>query len=141
MEPQDNTAVGDQCKNCGLESPCHGRTLRARSAVTVFVLCVIGVGMVGAQQRFEPAYPQDAWSPWHKPWENFDRYVFTRTYYGDVKGFSVPMYLEDEYWREDWGEYPMWFMRRVNCFLGVPYAEPPTGILRFQVRSVWSFDL
>lgn len=85
-----------------------------------------------AQQLWQPWYSGNTWSPWIKPWDNFDRYVFVRTYYGDVKGFSVPMYLEDEYWREDWSEYPKWFMRRVNCFLGVPYALPPVGQLRFR---------
>ena len=121
----------EQCQRHRGPGPGYGPQLRI--PVYLFLLCVIAVGMVGGQQRYESWWPQDAWSPWIKPWENFDRYVFTRTYYGDVKGFSVPMYLEDEYWREEWGEYPKWFMRRVNCFLGVPYALPPTGYLRFQV--------
>lgn len=87
-----------------------------------------------AQQVFEPYNPRDSWNPWRPPWESFDRFVHVETDHGDVKGFSVPMYLEDEYWREDFGEYPMWFMRRVNCFLGVPYALPPVGYFRFRVR-------
>ncbi|ESN96594.1 hypothetical protein HELRODRAFT_68508 [Helobdella robusta] len=42
------------------------------------------------------------------------------------------MYLEDTFWDVNWGEYPQWLLRRINCFLGVPYAEPPIGRYRFQ---------
>jgi hypothetical protein len=102
-------------------------------SLTVLLLCFLGAKHADAQQTWESWWPQQSWNPWDPPWEHFDRYVHARTYYGNVKGFSVPMYLEDEYWREDWGEYPMWFMRRINCFLGVPYALPPVGYFRFRV--------
>ena len=60
--------------------------------------------------------------------------VVVRTYYGDVEGFSIPWHIDDETWDPNEGEYPQWFMRRINCFLGVPYASPPVGRLRFRVR-------
>ncbi|ELU03558.1 hypothetical protein CAPTEDRAFT_225804 [Capitella teleta] len=112
------------------EEPCQS---------LIYILSLIAVIFVSfcayhgnAQQVYEPYNPRESRIPWPFPWESFDRFVHVRTDYGDVKGFSVPMYLEDEYWREDFGEYPMWFMRRVNCFLGVPYALPPVGYFRFR---------
>lgn len=138
MERSDcETRPCQQCKAGNAQSTlvctlCH---LSPFTLSVLLFVCLLSVSLVGGQQSFENWYPQDNWSPWIKPWDNFDRYVHAKTYYGYVKGFSVPMYLEDEYWRDDWGEYPKWFMRRINCFLGVPYAQAPLGLLRFQVSS------
>ena len=95
------------------------------SQVLLSVGCLWCLG--NAQRRFDPIVP---------PWHDFDNSVRVRTYYGDVNGFSVPWHIDDEYWNPDWEEKPIWFTRRINCFLGIPYAKPPTGFLRFQVRYI-----
>ena len=59
--------------------------------------------------------------------------VVVRTLYGDVKGFTVPWHTDDLDWDPDWEEHPPWYTRRINCFLGFPYASPPIGNDRFRV--------
>ena len=78
---------------------------------------------------------QQEWDHWEPPWKDFDNAVVVRTYYGDVRGFSVPWHVEDEAWNPEWDEQPRWYVQRVNCFLGFPYAEAPLGRLRFQVSK------
>ena len=57
--------------------------------------------------------------------------ITVRTLYGDVRGFTVPWHTDDLDWEPAWEEHPPWFTRRVNCFLGIPYASPPIGSQRF----------
>ena len=62
--------------------------------------------------------------------------VVVRTVYGDVKGFSVPWHTDDLDWDPAWEEHPPWATRRVNCFLGIPYAQAPLGKYRFDVSML-----
>ena len=107
--------------------------------VPCIVFLVLAIACyVNTQQvypRWKRQVPPNEWNPWRSPLERFDRFVSVRMLaYGEfVKGFSVPMYLEDEIWDPYWSEYPQWYLRRINCFLGVPYALSPTGRRRFQV--------
>ena len=82
------------------------------------------------------SHAQQVYNIWEPPWAEFDNSVVVRTYYGDVRGFSVPWHVEDEAWNPDWDDQPRWFVQRVNCWLGVPYAEAPVGRLRFQVGKL-----
>jgi len=105
----------------------------------VILICLpSGVSGQQAWARWKRQVPPNEWNPWRSPLERFDKYVHVRlTYYGEfVKGFSIPMYLEDTVWDPWWSEYPQWFLRRINCFLGIPYAMAPLGERRFQVNSV-----
>ena len=114
---------------------------------SVILLSVIGILPfldVNAQQewsRWKRQLPPHEWNPWilyTTRIENFDKYTYSKKMnaYGEyVKGFTVPMYQEDTNWDREWGEYPQWDLRRINCFLGVPYAEPPIGRYRFQVEN------
>jgi len=94
------------------------------TSVSVVLVLLICCHLVVAQQRWRPL------------WELFNNAVVVRTYYGDVRGFSVPWDIEDTVWNRELFEYPPWFMRRINCFLGIPYALPPIGYLRFQVINL-----
>lgn len=53
-----------------------------------------------------------------KPWPKYDRTVSTYVQYGTVQGHII--------------EFPDFTMHR---FLGIPYAKPPVGELRFAVRN------
>ena len=78
------------------------------------------------------------WRPEIPPWgAYFENSVVVRTYYGDVKGFSVPWHIEDTYDTERTEGGPLWYQRRVNNFLGIPYALPPLGVNRFRVSVIF----
>jgi len=101
---------------------------------------LLTVCSLNAQQvypRWKRQVPPNEWNPWRSPLERFDKFVFAKMnkYGAFVKGFSIPMYLEDTIWDPTWSEYPQWFLRRVNCFLGIPYALAPIGRRRFQVKE------
>lgn len=46
------------------------------------------------------------------------------TRYGDVEGFAYRMKSGED----------------ANVFLGIPYASPPTGALRFEVNYFFTFE-
>ena len=101
---------------------------------------ICGISAQQVYPRWKRQVPPHEWNPWiDSPLARFDKYVFSKSLgaYGDiVKGFSVPMYYEDTFWDPTWSEYPQWYLRRINCFLGVPYAQPPIGPRRFQVKTI-----
>jgi len=108
----------------------------------VFALAVLMCmpSEVSGQQawvRWKRQVPPNEWNPWRSPLERFDKYVHVGlNFYGEfVKGFSVPMYREDTVWDPHQSEYPQWFLRRINCFLGIPYAMAPVGERRFKVTT------
>jgi len=104
-------------------------------ALTILLCLPSGVSGQQIWSRWKRQVPPHEWNPWRSPLERFDRFVHTQlNFYGEfVKGFSIPMYLEDTVWDPEWSEYPQWFLRRINCFLGIPYAMAPVGRRRFQV--------
>lgn len=116
------------------------RLLCSFAIVAAAGVCILPV-LVNGQQSWAGWQTWGQWSqwnPWRPQWEYFDPYVHVETQYGFVKGFTVPWTIEDEVWRE-WQERPPWYLRRINCFLGIPYAAPPVGQLRFQVEIVFSY--
>jgi hypothetical protein len=54
--------------------------------------------------------------------------VVVNTVYGRLRGFSTDVVVDQQQARE--GEHST---QRVNVFLGVPFARPPVGDLRFEV--------
>jgi len=114
------------------------------TAICIFALVItIYPSNVESQQvwsRWRRQLPPNEWNPWRSPIERFDKFVFSKKLnaYGEfVKGFSIPMYYDDTIWDPNWAEYPQWFLRRINCYLGVPYALAPLGPRRFQVGYSW----
>ena len=61
--------------------------------------------------------------------DRFERIVDTQ--YGPVRGFAVPYekWYDQRYIKKDQAER---VINEMNCFLGVPYAKPPIGALRFK---------
>lgn len=106
----------------------HLYSYRSLSLLTTFLVAIVTVIIL-----VPPSDGQQAFSPWRPPWDRWDPSVVVRTYYGDVRGFSIPWHIDDEIWNPEWEEQPPWYVRRINCFLGIPYALPPLGRFRFQV--------
>ncbi|CAH1773569.1 unnamed protein product [Owenia fusiformis] len=69
----------------------------------------------------KPFYENDPFNPWWR----YNPEVRARTLYGDIAGFSIPI---EERENPTTGEI---YKKRMNLFLGVPYAKPPIDNLRF----------
>ena len=130
---------GDVCSQCLFNQQCFLQVRRNTSRHTicsnmpVVVLILTLVSFVKGQLEYD-WYREQTFMQYPPLWYNFDNDVVVETYHGYVRGFSVPWHIEDELFYDPTFHYmPRWFLRRVNCFLGVPYAEPPVGPLRFQV--------
>jgi carboxylesterase type B len=54
-----------------------------------------------------------------------DEFIIAGTEYGQVRGVKVISEVDIPYWR----------------FLGIPYAKPPVGELRFQVENIFSLRI
>ena len=67
--------------------------------------------------------------------------VIVRTLYGDVRGFNIPWHTDDLTYYPQWQDKPPNVTRRINCFLGIPYAAPPVGDLRFRVSLLQYHNL